>query len=559
MHWLATATFLWSMVTGLRLLVTNRWAPTTAPSWITFLPQGEIFSWHVMGAWAWGAVLFTWWIYRHDRRATRRRTYLSQNPLSDRLSHSRLSKQSSKRSRKQALSKNLNQYNRLVILCGYWVLSALLGSGIVLWTGWLDHWRDWLLQFHLLLAALSFLLVTLHAVGQWLAISTTRMLKLFLTLPVGRRIPRYWIVVSVGIVLVVCFAFNPLRILVLNELVVLELDPVFTIEMDGVLGDAAWQSTTAVTVMTRVPGGSESIPIEVRAVRQGLVIYFAFSWPDTTQSLHHLPLIKTAQGWKVMHDGFERHDERTWYEDKFAVAFAASPTLAGGGSIVLGSLGADRKGSDTIAQDPNGQTDTSIASVRGTHVASRGIVDLWHWKAVRNQGTGILDDSHFSKAYPRIDGSLRDAGGYFADPSYAASITYNWQWFRQDVVTPKRLPRDPERLVALQDAFHQNRTGAFQLAWHDTEPYDPRRDHYPPNTVMPSVLWIGSSDYDRADVAAVGHWHEGRWTVEAKRGLDADSEFDLDIHDGIFLWVAAFDHAQTLHSYHLRPLQLRFR
>ena len=31
---------------------------------------------------------------------------------------------------------------------------------------------------------------------------------------------------------------------------------------------------------------------------------------------------------------------------------------------------------------------------------------------------------------------------------------------------------------------------------------------------------------------------------------------DISINSGTLMWLAAFDHAQTRHTYHLRPLKL---
>jgi hypothetical protein len=62
---------------------------------------------------------------------------------------------------------------------------------------------------------------------------------------------------------------------------------------------------------------------------------------------------------------------------------------------------------------------------------------------------------------------------------------------------------------------------------------------------------------DRADVAAVGRWSDGLWRLEMKRALDTGSTYDVALGDGTYLWVAVFDHTQTRHSWHMRPLRLR--
>jgi hypothetical protein len=41
------------------------------------------------------------------------------------------------------------------------------------------------------------------------------------------------------------------------------------------------------------------------------------------------------------------------------------------------------------------------------------------------------------------------------------------------------------------------------------------------------------------------------------RALDTGSDKDVPIQDGVLVWVAVFDHTQTRHAYHLRPLRVR--
>ena len=43
---------------------------------------------------------------------------------------------------------------------------------------------------------------------------------------------------------------------------------------------------------------------------------------------------------------------------------------------------------------------------------------------------------------------------------------------------------------------------------------------------------------------------------EIARRLDTSSNHDVAIHSGIAMWVSAFDHSQTRHTRHMRPLIL---
>src|SRR5428012_4566 len=64
--------------------------------------------------------------------------------------------------------------------------------------------------------------------------------------------------------------------------------------------------------------------VEIKAVHDGNWAYFLFVWEDPTRSLKHLPLIKEADGWHVLHHGLEAGDEYDFNEDKFSVLFTTA-------------------------------------------------------------------------------------------------------------------------------------------------------------------------------------------------------------------------------------------
>jgi hypothetical protein len=71
------------------------------------------------------------------------------------------------------------------------------------------------------------------------------------------------------------------------------------------------------------------------------------------------------------------------------------------------------------------------------------------------------------------------------------------------------------------------------------------------------VIYDKPFEGDRGDIAAAAQWKDGIWTIEAVRKLDTGSRFDQPIRDGMFLWVAAFDHNQVRHTWHIHPLEIR--
>lgn len=309
------------------------------------------------------------------------------------------------------------------------------------------------------------------------------------------------------------------------------------ITIDGQANEAQWQQAES-TVISTYYGMNETghVPVEIKLMNDGYSLYIHAKWPDASKSMRHLPLLKTAQGWRVQQTHFLQSDEKQFYEDKFAVMLGAGPWDALR-SVFLS----------------NGET-------RGGHrMPAKKIVDVWHWKSVRNHGFANLDDAYFSSDLQALPGQRRYSWGYGSDPLLAGSYAENWDYFLNDVVRPLRLPRKPEMLAAFQNlSSHETaRDPFFGMHWVETQPYDPSLDTYPVGTVMPSVVWMHPNEGDRADVRAAGVWKDGYWHLEMARNFETDSDYDRLIEDGIYLWFSSFDHSQTRHTYHLRPVRLK--
>ena len=75
---------------------------------------------------------------------------------------------------------------------------------------------------------------------------------------------------------------------------------------------------------------------------------------------------------------------------------------------------------------------------------------------------------------------------------------------------------------------------------------------------MPGVLIMGDYSGDRANVTAAARWKDGHWTIVTKRALTTGSKYDQDFVPGrdLYMWVAVFDHTQTPHTRHPRPVRI---
>lgn len=311
-------------------------------------------------------------------------------------------------------------------------------------------------------------------------------------------------------------------------------DNVF-IKIDGKANENAWQKAPGVTVKTfagaNFYGGTSDVTL--KTLHNKTETYFFIRWQDPTESLLHLPLVKTDAGWRVKSHGFERFDEKEFYEDKLALLFSKSCNIAAAATAHLGS-----------------QPQTELPAnkhKKGYHFTSDGVVDLWQWKAVRTNAMYLVDDSYIGMPVAPIIGEKRYTAGYQQDGDMGGSYVLNWKWYSSENVTPKRLPNAP--------SFDPQ----GYASWFDYKAYSPKRDDLPVGSLINSVLYRSNQlEGGRADVRAYGRYANGYWNLEIVRKKQASEKTDINLTDGICLWVSAFDHAQIAHTRHVRPLRLSY-
>jgi len=345
-----------------------------------------------------------------------------------------------------------------------------------------------------------------------------------------------------------------------DRLEVHRIDSADAPKLDGDTSDRAWRRAVPFFVTTEAGGnfdGKGETRIEIRAVHDGTWAYFLFIWADPTRSLKHLPLVKEANGWRVLHDGFEQGDEHEFNEDKF--------------SVLLTTMDVTIAGDRTFHASPHpipGAPETM--SGRGLHFTKAGYADVWQWKATSGS-SGWMDDAHFG---PPLEPTPMQAshivpykGGFAPDPgsaNYADNFTIE-AGANGDarLVAPRRLPKN---LAATTQAmgeidFDPNHGDEDGSRWFMTEaesvPYSVDGDaRIPVGTVIPGVIIGGNFTGDRADVRCAARWASGHWALEVARRLDTHSEYDVPIKSGVFMRVAAFDHSQIRHTRHVRPIRL---
>jgi hypothetical protein len=328
------------------------------------------------------------------------------------------------------------------------------------------------------------------------------------------------------------------------------------------MDDAVWQQARPVFIHTQQGanlGGSGESLVEVRAVHNGTNLFFAFKWSDPTRSLRRIPLIKKEDGWHVLDDRAGRMDVVGFYEDKFAAVFSDTPDLGGAGISHLGShpLPADKP---------------RPLNERGFHYTTDGSYrDMWQWKASRGGMLGRVDDQYFGPPYEpskaEHEYNARYQGGYWNDPG-RGYYSYNYKFFKKDYHGPVeliRLPKDWKATVAHLGKFNldpesiDDENGRWNMFENETELYTKEADaKIPVGTVIPGVLIIGNYEGDRADLNGASRWRDGYWTLEVTRKLKTGSKYDKDFEPGrdLYMWVSVFDHTQTRHTRHPRPVRI---
>jgi hypothetical protein len=325
--------------------------------------------------------------------------------------------------------------------------------------------------------------------------------------------------------------------------------------LDGDPSDPVWSQAEAVTIRTvkGVNNPYDYVDVVVKALHDGEQIYFQFQWDDPDASYKRSPLLKTEHGWKVLQTAFEAADESVYYEDKLSMYITDVPNGSCAATCHLGVGPHSDRGEK-----------------HGVHYTKGEVGDVWHWKAVRTNPMGLptgepgfMDDQHFRGPDPvPADPKERYTAGYYPDPTPGGGYAYNFEKLdptkplAETYVRPKMLP-PVNNIVPNLDPTTSEQDATWWIHKAQGIPYTAEADTYPVGTLIPNIL-LEPFQGDRADVRAQGAWHQGRWTVEARRVLDTKSKFDVAFVPGkpVYISVATYNRTQTRHGEHIRPVRL---
>ena len=541
LHWVTAIAFIVSLFTGIRIAADALNAPVS--HWLNpILPQGEIWTWHFLAGLALFFCAAAYLIYmRRSGLANRnalKKTRVVVMPAASKMRFGGL--------------------NVLLHWAAYLIITIMTVTGVFLYLGY----GGWLVQVHSYTAFVGLSYILIHAVahylygGWWQVFRVFRPAKLVLTQAVKPK-P---LLIAAGVGVAVTAAVAATDWATRDTLVISKVDG--EPKLDGVTDEALWNKARPVTINTQQGenfGGSGESTVQVRAVHNGDKVFFAIRWTDPTRSLRRIPMIKKEDGWHVADSRAGRMDVVDFYEDKLAVIFSDKPALGGSGVSNLGPapLPADKP---------------RPLNERGFHFTTDGsYVDMWQWKASRGGMLGRVDDQYIG---PPRDASADEAayraryqGGYWNDPG-RAYYSYNYKPFMKGYTGPVEVVRLPKDWKKTQDGLGKftldpnvsdDENGSWSINLNDTDPYTKEADaKIPVGTVMPGVIISGNYEGDRADLVGGSRWKDGYWTLELTRKMKTGSKYDKDFVAGkeLYMWVAAFDHVQTRHTRHPRPVRI---
>jgi hypothetical protein len=542
LHWTVAVATVASLLTGLRISAD---APDAVISKALspILPQGEIWTVHFLSSLT---LVFT---------ATAYVLYIARGGLRRRISLKKLrvfTLPTAPRVRWGAA-------NVALYWAFYVVLLVLTATGIALYWGY----GGWVVSVHVACAFATIGYVAAHLVTHFGYGGWQQILRIFRP---ARLVPNKAtrarpLLIATAIAVPAAIGLASYDIATRDTLTVTEAGQ--SPKLDGVLDDEVWNTARPVFVRTMQGvslGGTGESTVEIRAVRDAKKIYFAFRWQDPSRSLRRLPLIKKEDGWHILGDNPDTADVTTFYEDKFAVLFSHSDAFGNGASTHMGPR-------------PLGDKPPPL-NKRGFHYTTDGsVLDMWQWKASRGGMLGYVDDMFISGPTKPSDmeaaGRARYQAGYWGDPG-TPSYTYNFKIEpgHKGPAPIVRLPKDLAANAANAAGYSDDpdsidlESSRWWMTPEESDPYSPELDaKIPVGTIIPGVIIPFDNKDDRGHVHGGAKWKDGYWTLEAERALDTGTKYDIAFvpEATLYMWVSVFDHNQTRHTRHMRPVEIEMR
>lgn len=300
----------------------------------------------------------------------------------------------------------------------------------------------------------------------------------------------------------------------------------------------AFKATLGKTVYEPSNGykGVTKTVVTVRSMYDKEHVYFLVRYDDPTQSLARYPWVKQPDGsWKRLANKDSTGHENTYYEDKFSFLWN------------INTAGFEKKGCDAACHKARGGKIAGIEDKGPGRMYTDNpgqTIDMWHWKSVRSNPVGQIDDQY-------IDDTK--------DPKKNAN------WGRKSDAKTGGGYEDNINKEKTGPLFMSKTPGADGKYWMLGADKTAFADTFKPGDIVPSMMvepFAGS----RGDIEAKGAWKDGVWTIEIKRKLvttgdkakEQDVQFD-NLKKPYYFGLAVFDNTQINHVYHEGVHKLIFK
>jgi hypothetical protein len=280
-----------------------------------------------------------------------------------------------------------------------------------------------------------------------------------------------------------------------------------------------WDRAEPVTMRLLNGAGFSSgqTDLTLQALHDGKDLYVKASWEDPSADRSYVPWRRVEDGWEYLQTSAK--DETVHYEDKFSMIFPIEK------SWLFDQVGC------ALYCHVDGE-------FRYGYKGGQPDVDVWHWKSVRTDPVGQVDDKYWSV----VDLEAKDVGRH-GDPSTGGGYTKN---ISEEGTEPLFLPEGPGAI----------RKGAI-LRDQAVEYTAERADEIPLESIIPGIV-CSADEGDRGDVACTSTHRRNRWTLYIRRRLDTQSPHDVKFTPGgaTSFGCAAFDHAAKRHAYSMPTYRL---
>lgn len=307
--------------------------------------------------------------------------------------------------------------------------------------------------------------------------------------------------------------------------------------------DGAWSKAEALQIpVNKTPykpnngyKGIKKTTVSLKSLNDGEFIYFLVQYADPTKSLERFPWVKQGDGsWKQKVAKDSTGHDNTYYEDKFAMFWN------------INASGFNKRGCGVACHKARkgkvaGIKDKSPAR---KYVKKGEFIDMWHWKGVRTNPIGQVDDQYVDSVKdPKVNknwgrhGDKKTGGGYTNNVSKDKSAPL---WMNSKSMAEYKYMVVPSLKTDFVDNFKSG-------------------------DVVPGIS-VSPFTGPRADITAKGVYADGKWTIEMKRKLvttgEKSDEQDVqwsDLGKPYHFGVAVFDNSQINHVYHKGVYQMVFK